>query len=295
MEYYASCEEGSTVPKRGLPDTQRCVTTRTSSKSWRRPAGRHIGSMIPLDMIEPNADQPRRTSATSKSWPPPSARRGCSSRSSSAARPNRYQIISGERRFRAASWRDLTRCPAIELDVDDKESIEIALIENIQRKDLTPSKSRKRSEALPRSSATPTKIWPSAWVSHEPRLPRRCRSTRSRPRFAKSAAWQASRTDRCCCRWCVRVMRRRCWPWSRRSPARVPRANNSARKPKNRKPPGRPEVICLCLQTANQSLQPQVAVQQAQRHEGRSNLGRSKKSSRISSRPNRRPFYGVHD
>src|SRR4029079_16760307 len=52
--------------------------------------------------------------------------------------PNRYQIISGERRFRAATVAGLDEIPAIELDVDDKETLEIALIENIQRKDLTP-------------------------------------------------------------------------------------------------------------------------------------------------------------
>ena len=52
--------------------------------------------------------------------------------------PNRYQIISGERRFRAASLAGLDEIPAIELDVDDQEMLEIALIENIQRKDLTP-------------------------------------------------------------------------------------------------------------------------------------------------------------
>ncbi|MEO8034606.1 MAG: ParB/RepB/Spo0J family partition protein, partial [Acidobacteriota bacterium] len=51
---------------------------------------------------------------------------------------SRYQIISGERRFRAASLAGLDEIPAIELDVDDKEQVEIALIENIQRKDLTP-------------------------------------------------------------------------------------------------------------------------------------------------------------
>jgi len=52
--------------------------------------------------------------------------------------PNRYQIISGERRYRAAIEAGLDEIPAIELDVDDQETLEIALIENIQRKDLTP-------------------------------------------------------------------------------------------------------------------------------------------------------------
>jgi len=52
--------------------------------------------------------------------------------------PNRYQIISGERRYRAALLAGLDEIPAIEFEADDKETLEIALIENIQRKDLTP-------------------------------------------------------------------------------------------------------------------------------------------------------------
>ena len=61
----------------------------------------------------------------------------------------------------------------------------------------------------------------------------------SRRRSARSAGWPASRTDRCCCRSSARATRRRCWPWSRRSPARARPANSSARKPRSPKPDGR--------------------------------------------------------
>ena len=50
----------------------------------------------------------------------------------------RYQIIAGERRFRACKLAELTEIPAIILDKDDKASAQIALIENIQREDLNP-------------------------------------------------------------------------------------------------------------------------------------------------------------
>jgi ParB family chromosome partitioning protein len=49
-----------------------------------------------------------------------------------------YSIISGERRFKAAKLVDLSSIPAIILNVDDLDTLEIALIENLQRKDLTP-------------------------------------------------------------------------------------------------------------------------------------------------------------
>ncbi len=50
----------------------------------------------------------------------------------------RYQIIAGERRFRASKIAGLTEIPAIVLDKDDKAAAQIALIENIQREDLNP-------------------------------------------------------------------------------------------------------------------------------------------------------------
>ena len=50
----------------------------------------------------------------------------------------RYQIIAGERRFRASKIAGLTEIPAIVMDKDDRKVAEIALIENIQREDLNP-------------------------------------------------------------------------------------------------------------------------------------------------------------
>lgn len=50
----------------------------------------------------------------------------------------KYEIIAGERRYKASTMAGLTKIPAIIRNLDDKESSKVALIENLQRKDLTP-------------------------------------------------------------------------------------------------------------------------------------------------------------
>lgn len=52
--------------------------------------------------------------------------------------PNRYEIIAGERRWRAAQLAELERIPALVRDIPDEMAVAVALIENIQREDLNP-------------------------------------------------------------------------------------------------------------------------------------------------------------
>ncbi|HEX9162789.1 MAG TPA: ParB/RepB/Spo0J family partition protein [Thermoanaerobaculia bacterium] len=125
--------------KRGLPDRPAMRHDSHYVEELTRRSGRHIGSMIPLSMIDPNVEQPRSNLGNIEELAASIREKGVLEpilvRS---VAPNRYQIISGERRFRAASLAGLDEIPAIELEADDKETLEIALIENIQRKDLTP-------------------------------------------------------------------------------------------------------------------------------------------------------------
>lgn len=99
-----------------------------------------IGRMILTEQLDPNPEQPRveigdltelTTSVKEKGvleplLVKPSAQKG------------RWMIIAGERRWRAAKAAGLKEVPCIELDVDEAAVAEIALIENMQRKDLTP-------------------------------------------------------------------------------------------------------------------------------------------------------------
>src|SRR5688500_10348886 len=125
--------------KRGLPQKPMMRHDSHYVEELTRRSGRHIGSMIPLAMIEPNKDQPRTNLGNIEELSASVREKGVLEPILvRLVGPNRYQIIAGERRFRAATMAGLDEIPAIELDVDEREQLEIALIENIQRKDLTP-------------------------------------------------------------------------------------------------------------------------------------------------------------
>lgn len=61
---------------------------------------------------------------------------------------DKYEIIAGERRFKAATIAGLTSVPAIIADLDDNESAEVAIIENTQRRDLSPIEEAKSFKKL---------------------------------------------------------------------------------------------------------------------------------------------------
>jgi ParB family transcriptional regulator, chromosome partitioning protein len=104
-----------------------------------------IGKLVPLSEIDPDPHQPRTamghlddlvSSIREKGVLEPLLVR----RHPDANREGEkaYRIISGERRYHASLEAGLFEVPVIELDVTDEEALEIALIENLQRKDLTP-------------------------------------------------------------------------------------------------------------------------------------------------------------
>lgn len=102
-----------------------------------------VGKMVPLSSIEPNPRQPRRDMGTLDDLVASIRTKGVLEpilvhRSDEAASHGRlYQIISGERRYRAALEAGLFEVPIVELEVSPEEALEIALIENLQRKDLS--------------------------------------------------------------------------------------------------------------------------------------------------------------
>jgi ParB family chromosome partitioning protein len=96
--------------------------------------------MIPVDQIRPNPDQPRKALGDLRELTESIRQKGVLEPLlvRFVPREDCYYIISGERRYHASRAAGLREVPAIEKMADDAETLEIALIENIQRKDLTP-------------------------------------------------------------------------------------------------------------------------------------------------------------
>jgi ParB family chromosome partitioning protein len=98
------------------------------------------GTEVPIESLDPNPFQPRTVMAPARL-----AELTASIRESGIVQPilvrangDRYQIIAGERRFRAAQALGLAAVPVVVRDVPDDHLLELALIENIQREELSP-------------------------------------------------------------------------------------------------------------------------------------------------------------
>jgi ParB family transcriptional regulator, chromosome partitioning protein len=100
---------------------------------------RTVGKIIPVNQIEPNPEQPRVEIGDLSELTASISEKGVLE--PLLVKPVRetgnWMIIAGERRWRAANLAGLMEVPCIELDIDEKSIAEIALIENLQRKDLT--------------------------------------------------------------------------------------------------------------------------------------------------------------
>ena len=105
------------------------------------PTGQSPYQLMPIYKIEPNPDQPRRDfdeeelqaladSISVHGLVQPLTVRQMEN--------GYYQIIAGERRWRAARLANLSQIPVVVMEADDKKTMELALIENLQRQDLNP-------------------------------------------------------------------------------------------------------------------------------------------------------------
>jgi len=111
-------------------------------------AGAPVGRMVPIDQIDPNPDQPRQAMGDLAELISSVTEKGIIEPLVVRQRGPRYQIIAGERRYHASVQAGLTELPVVIRDVDDREMLELALVENIQRKDLTPFEESEAMQAL---------------------------------------------------------------------------------------------------------------------------------------------------
>ncbi len=127
---------------RGLADLQATRGT-IPDISLLTPSERVVVKQVPLVQIGANPDQPRKTFADSeladlaasiseKGVLQPILLRTVS------GRPYMYEIVAGERRYRASKMAGLSEIPALVKSIDDTNAMEIALIENVQRENLNP-------------------------------------------------------------------------------------------------------------------------------------------------------------
>jgi ParB family chromosome partitioning protein len=102
-----------------------------------------LSKMVPVEFLQPGKSQPRKRFNTESN-----AALTDSIREKGVLQPllvrrhpkqaNVYEIVAGERRWRAAQQASLREVPVVIKELSDSEALEIALIENIQREDLTP-------------------------------------------------------------------------------------------------------------------------------------------------------------
>ena len=109
--------------------------------AFEEPAVKTPYQMLPLHKVEPNREQPRQDfdeeelEALAESIRIHGVIQPLTVRELNSGY---YQIIAGERRWRASRMAGLAEIPAVIMEADDKKVLELALIENLQRQDLNP-------------------------------------------------------------------------------------------------------------------------------------------------------------
>lgn len=129
------------TPNRGLGRGLSSLMSDVAAPNDPKPAGNAIDRAIPVDQIYPNPDQPRRTfdDQAMDDLTASISEKGIIQPLIVRERPSangKYEIVAGERRWRAAQRAQLHEVPVIVRAFSDLEVLEVAIIENIQRSDL---------------------------------------------------------------------------------------------------------------------------------------------------------------
>ena len=112
------------MPKpRGLPDNLRMRHDAHYVETLAASAGAPVGRMVPIDQIDPNPDQPRQAMGDLAELISSVTEKGIIEPLVVRQRGPRYQIIAGERRWRAAQRARLHEVPVVDRDFDDAQTL----------------------------------------------------------------------------------------------------------------------------------------------------------------------------
>ena len=136
------------MPRRGLPSAVSMRHDEHYVEALAASSGSPIGRMVPIEQVDPNPNQPRQVMGDLSELMASIAEKGIIEPLIVRQRRGRFQIVAGERRYQAAVRLGVKELPAVIRDVDDGELLEIALVENLQRKDLSPFEEAEALNAL---------------------------------------------------------------------------------------------------------------------------------------------------
>lgn len=123
--------------RRGLPKVVKMRHDQHFVERLSTRMGAPIGRMIAIEDIVPSSDQPRSSLGDLEELKSSIREKGLLEPLVVRFHQGKYHIIAGERRFRACLELGLKEVPCVEREVDRAEALELGLIENLQRKDLT--------------------------------------------------------------------------------------------------------------------------------------------------------------
>ena len=135
-------DQRGAAPRRGLAKGLSALLADVDSDAWKRPGGA-APQTVPVEFLRPGAAQPRRRfdkadlDALAESIRAKGVLQPLIVREDSQ-NPGAYEIIAGERRWRAAQVAKLHEVPVVVRAMSDREALEVGLVENVQRQDLTP-------------------------------------------------------------------------------------------------------------------------------------------------------------
>lgn len=138
-----SAPSESTVPPKVSQPTEKVTTPEPPTTDVPRGTPADDGGLVhlPIDTLHPNPRQPRQAFAPEALQQLADSIQTHGMMQPVVVRPTRrggYEIVAGERRWRAAKLAGLTALPALIREIDNRQSAEWALVENLQREDLNP-------------------------------------------------------------------------------------------------------------------------------------------------------------